>query len=349
MPEELIVAAGAIPLCLIEGGDTIPLEASSSEIPNIFCPFARALVGERLLKRNPYYNMIDMLIAPITCQHLRKVADIWEFHHDQEIFKLGIPHQCSNDFEIEYYMDRLKALKERIEKCTGNEITDEKIGNAIELYNRIRALLRKISLIRCNTSPPIDTIDFVKLNHLSFYADPVFMVDFLESVYNDLRNKRPDIDSDAPRLLLIAPNIAFGDYKTLELIKETGGNIVIEEVYEGIRNYWSTVNKYDDLFKSLAEAYLRDRLPPAFMRYSSKPRFDFALKLIEDFNVSGVIWYGLQGCETYDQESFFFKHKLVQLDIPMLILESDYGMTGTGQVRTRIEAFMEMVSGELES
>jgi len=349
VPEELIIASGAVPLCLVNGGDTPPVEASLSVMPHIFCPFARTQVGERLLKRNPYYGMIDMLVAPITCQHLKKVAEIWEYYGDIEIFKLGIPHQHDNDFELEYYADRLRALRERLQAFTGNEITDKKIGSAIELYNRMRELLRQISLMRCSSSPPlISALEFVRLNHASFYAAPALMVDILESAYQELREKQSVAETDAPRLLLIGPNISYGDYKVLELVKEAGGDIVIEEVCEGIRYYWHTVDNSGDPIESLAKTYLRDRVPCAFMRYSAKRRLDFALKLITDFNVSGVIWYELLGCETYDSESYFFTQKLAERNIPMLILESDYGMADIGQTRTRIEAFIEMVKGGLD-
>jgi benzoyl-CoA reductase/2-hydroxyglutaryl-CoA dehydratase subunit BcrC/BadD/HgdB len=348
VPEELILAAGAIPICLIDGGDTPPLEASLSAMPHIFCPFARTQVGERLLRRNPYYDMIDMFIAPITCQHLKKAAEIWEYYGDIEIFKLGIPHQSSNDFELEYYRDRLRALRERLEAFTGNTITDEGIGSAIELYNRMRGLLRKISLMRRDASVPLDAFDFVKLNHDSFYADPALMVDILESATDELRERTSVTDADAPRLMLIGPNIGYGDYKILELVTEAGGSIVIEEIYEGMRYYWSTIDATGDPIESLARGYLRERVPPAFMRYSAKPRLDFALKLITDFAVSGVIWYELLGCETYDAESYYFSQKMEEQNIPMLILESDYGMAGVGQMKIRIEAFIEMVKGGLE-
>ena len=96
---------------------------------------------------------------------------------------------------------------------------------------------------------------------------------------------------------------------------------------------------------SLARGYLIDRVPCAFMRNSAKKRLDFVLKLIKDFNVSGVIWYELLGCETYDSESYYFARKLEERNIPMLILESDYGTADTGQLKTRIEAFIEIVKG----
>ncbi|MDB9823190.1 2-hydroxyacyl-CoA dehydratase family protein [Deltaproteobacteria bacterium] len=346
VPEELIVASGAIPVCLVQGGDTLPLEASLSTMPDMFCPFARTLVGEKLLKRNPYYNLIDMLVAPITCQHLKKATEIWEYHGDIEIFKLGIPHQNNNSFELEYFTERLTTFRELLQRFTGNEITDGKIRGAIELYNRMREILREISVSRRSPSPPLDAMDFLELNHASFYVDPVSMIDILESVRYELRQEPSTGKTDPTRLILIGPNISRGDYNILELIRDAGGLIVIEEVYEGMRRYWQEVNNSGDPLESLALYYLKDRVPPpAFMRYSTQRRFDFALKLITDFNVSGVIWYELACCETYDAEAYFFKRKMEELKIPMLILESDYGMTSAGQAGTRLEAFMEMIKG----
>jgi benzoyl-CoA reductase/2-hydroxyglutaryl-CoA dehydratase subunit BcrC/BadD/HgdB len=345
VPEEIIYASGAVPLCLTHGGSLHTANAALSVVPQVICPFARAQIGERLLKSNPYYNMIDMLVAPVTCQHLKKVAEIWEYDGDLEIFKLGIPHQHDNDFEIEYYVNRLKALKDRLQAFTGNEITSERLGRAIDLYNRMRELLRKISLIRRSSPPPLSALDFVKLNHASFYADPAFMVDVLDTVCRELEDKQPGSTTNAPRILLIGPNIGYGDYRVLELVEAAGGEIVIEELCEGIRYYWHEIENKGDLFQSLARGYLVDRVPCAFMRNSARKRLDFALKLIKDFNVSGVIWYELLCCETYDAESYFFTEKMGEQNIPMLILESDYGTADTGQLKTRVEAFIEITKG----
>lgn len=345
VPEEIIYAAGAVPVCLAQGGEYRTADAALSVVPQIICPFARAQIGERLLKENPYYSMMDMLVAPLTCQHLKKVADIWEYRRELEIFKLGIPHQYDNAFEVEYFTDRLRALKDRLEAFTGNEIADERLGQAIELYNRMRQLLRKISLLRRTPGLAVSSLDFVKLNHASFYADPVFMVEALDSIYRELKDKQPSPGTDAPRLLLLGPNVGCGDYKILELVQAAGGEIVVEEICEGIRNYWRDIDNKGDLFQALTRGYLVDRVPCAFMRRSARKRLDFARQLIKDFNVSGVIWYELLCCETYDSESYFFTQRLAEQDIPMLILESDYGTVATGQLRTRIEAFIEILRG----
>jgi benzoyl-CoA reductase/2-hydroxyglutaryl-CoA dehydratase subunit BcrC/BadD/HgdB len=348
VPEEIIWASGAVPICLAHGGSSDMAEAALSVVPHIICPFARAQIGERLLKKNPYYTLIDMLVAPITCQHLRKISEIWEHNGDIEMFKLGIPHKYNGDFELEYYTDRLRVMKDKLQAFTGNVITDEKISEAIELYNKMRGLLKKISLLRRAPDTPLSALDFIRLNHASFYADPVFMVDFLDSVYQELREKQQVNKGDMPRLLLIGPNMGYGDYKVLELVEAVGGEIVIEELCEGIRYYWQDIENKGDIFQSLAKGYLADRLPCAFMRDSTKTRLDFALKLITDFNVSGVIWYELLNCETYDSESYFFAQKMGERDIPMLILESSYGTADSGPLKTRIEAFIEIVKGGVE-
>jgi benzoyl-CoA reductase/2-hydroxyglutaryl-CoA dehydratase subunit BcrC/BadD/HgdB len=345
VPEELIYASGAVPLCLCRGGSAREADAALSAVPRVFCPFARSQIGERLLKKDPYYNMIDMLVAPITCQHLKKVAELWEYYGDLEIFKLGIPHQYSNDFELEYFTDRLRALTERLQDFTGNEITNEKIAKAIDLYNRMRILFRKISLARRSPGSPLSALDFVKLHHASFYADPALMVEILESVYQELSEDKPVTAADAPRLMLIGPNISYGDYKVLELVGEAGGNIVIEELCEGMRYYWHDIKNKGDLFQSLARGYLVDRVPCAFMRNSAGKRLDFALGLAKDFKISGIIWYELLNCETYDSESYFIDRKMGSLNIPVLILESTYGRSDIGQLKTRIEAFLEIVKG----
>ena len=348
VPEELIIAAGAIPLCLASGGDALPLQASLATIPDVFCPFARTQVGEKLLKRNPYYDIIDMFIAPVTCQHLKKVAEIWEYYGDIEIFKLGIPHQYNNDFEITYYADRLRALKERLQKLTGNTISDSKLLKSIELYNQIRELLKKISYSRTSPSTVLNSIDFIKLNHASLQADPEFMVGQLKVFYDEIKSRQSSPDLNRSRLLLIGPNIGYGDYDILKLTDDLGGNIVIEEIFEGMRYYWESIDADGNPIDSLARGYLLRKVPPAFLRFSAKRRLEFVLKLISDFRVAGIIWNEMLCCETYDAESYFFSQKMKEYKIPVLVLESDYGMANKGQTRTRIEAFLEMVKGGLK-
>ena len=134
-----------------------------------------------------------------------------------EIFKLGVPHRYDGNAELASYTAWLRALKDKLQELTGKEISQERISNAIGIYNRMRELFKKIGLLRRDSSPPLSALDFARLNHASFYADPVFMVDVMGSIYEELRERKRRSQRDGPRLMLIGPNIADGEYRILEL------------------------------------------------------------------------------------------------------------------------------------
>jgi len=210
----------------------------------------------------------------------------------------------------------------------------------------MRDLLKEIGLTRTAPNPPISTLDFIRLNHASLYADPEFMVDALDALYKEIKGQGGESDvADAPRLLLVGPNVAFGYYKVLELVNEAGGLIVGEEICERVKFYWQNVQNNGDLVNALAKRYLKDRLPCAFMRESAVKRFEFIKNMAKEFNVTGIIWYQLLYCDTYDIESYYFIKEMEKLRIPVLKLESDYDILDRGPLRTRIETFIETLKG----
>jgi len=344
VPEEIIYASGAVPICFASASSQ-HANAALVEVPDVICPFARAQIGQKLLKTDEYYGMADLVIAPLTCVHMKEAAEIWEYYGAVEIFKLGVPHQYDSDFGLEYYIDRLQVLKERLQNLTGNVITDERLEDAIDLYNRIRESLRNIASLRMISHPPISSIDFIKLNHASFFADPSLYAGVLEGLYGRLKTKQKPEGSDLPRLLLIGPNLCYGDYSIVELVESAGGSIVAEEIFEGMRQYSQNIKKNDDLVRSLAMGYLRGRVPSALMRSSAAIRFAYVMKLIKTYGIQGVIWYQLANCEVYDAESYFFAQKITEHNIPIIVLESDYEAAGLRQLRLRIEAFLEQIKG----
>jgi len=368
VPEEIIYASGAIPVCLAHGGDVRAAGEGLAVLPHIICPFIRAQVGELRLKSNPYYTMIDLLVVPSTCQHMRKVADVLELSQPELIFKLGVPYEPGDGFSLSFFKERLDDLRAGLAELTGVPVTDEALREAMTLYNRMRGLLKSISLLRTQARPPLSGSDFARLNHASFYVDPVDMVEALEDIYRSLQSdpaagpadgpsagltpERP-VDAGAqtearPRLALVGPNLAYGDYDILDIVEECGGDVVIEDVFEGTRDYWHTVAPgSDDPIETLARSYLLEKAPRMFMRSSTQARVDEVLRLAEEFAAEGVIWYQLVCCELYDEEAFYFEKRLQEAGLPMLALEADYGGLRAGGVRTRVEAFLELIQGGL--
>ena len=347
VPTELIYASGAVPLGLVHGGDPEAVEAAHRAILRYLCPFSRAQFGYYVLGEQRYYTMFDLLVAPITCQHLRRTADLYNVHTSLPVFRLGIPQPYDGELGVKYYTEGLGFLKQRLEQLTGNQITEAKLQEAIALYGRMRDLLKQISELRKSPRPPITTTDFIRLNHAAHIADPHFMVEILDTLYQELSQKEGPKRA-APRILITGPNIALGDYKVLDLIEESGGMVVAEDIAEGVLFYWENVAKNGDPTAALVDRYLNRRtVNCSFIRPNMDRHFDFIIKLAKDFAVDGIVWYQLRMCETWDIESFFLADRMKQkkAPLPMLKLDSEYDIADRGPLKTRIETFIESLKG----
>ncbi|MDY7035797.1 MAG: 2-hydroxyacyl-CoA dehydratase family protein, partial [Thermodesulfobacteriota bacterium] len=283
LPEELVLACEAIPICLVQGGDHSVVEAAESYICRWIDPFCRAQIGYGISGKDPYYDIIDLMVIPITDNHIRAVSDCLAYNTDRKIFPFGVPHK-KNKFSLEYYAAGIKRLKQRLESFTGVKITDSRLGEAIKLCNRERELLRKISLIRKSEETFINAKDFVFLNHASFLADKRLMVEVLELLVVELEEQSMQLIK-GPRILLTGSTLAQGDSNILDMIDEAGGIVVIEEFAEGIRPYWGYVKQTGNLMENLTDSYFMQRIPPAWFR-PGRERLDFLVNLARDFNVS---------------------------------------------------------------
>ncbi len=341
MPEELVHACGALPVALARGGDAAPVAASASCLARFLDTFCRAQIGYRLLKEEPIYQLLDMLVVPVTDNHVRAIADSWDFYADVEVFRFGVPHvKASHGFE--YYKEGLNLLKERLESFTGNHITDSRLREEITLANKMRGLFKEISLTRRAEHPPISGKQFIKLIHDSYYTDRYAMIDALESLYQRLKATRPS-GPVKPRVLLAGSTMAMGDYKMVDLLEEAGASIVIESFSEGMRHYWETVATEDDTMQALADGYFAKRVPDAYFRGAAGERADFLLNLLRDFNADCVVWYTLMYRDSYDVEGYILHRIVEKLGIPIIRLSSDYDVAETGNFRTRIETLVSTI------
>ena len=341
MPEELVYAAGAVPVGLIRGGDPEPVAESAAYVPRFIDTFCRSQIGYRMMGGDPLYEIIDLLVVPVTDHNIKTIADCFNFFTNTNVFRFGVPHQ-KDEYAFEYYLAGLHAFKNKLEEFTGNKIEDRKLGEAIDLSNRMRELLNEISLLRLSERPPITGLEFAKLNHASFIADRAVFIDALKSIHRELKQKPPS-GPKGPRILLTGSTLAMGDYKVLEIAENAGANIVIEEFAEGLRHFGEKVHVNGDLIQALADRYFRRRMPPAWFR-PSRERLDYLIRLARDFNIDGIIWYQLMYRSSYDIQAFYFEKLLKkELDIPMLKVESDYDVSERGPLRTRVETFVEII------
>jgi len=342
LPEEMIYASGALPLCLARGGDPEPTAESLAYIPRFLDTFCRCQIGYRVMGEEVLYQLPDLIIVPITDINIRAIADLWDYYTNVEVFRYGVPHNKRQD-ALDYYVGSLRLLKEKLESFTGVTITDDKLKEEIKTQNKLRELFRNISQLRQpGKTPVISTQDFIRLHHASFYADRAVFMEILESLGEELKQKQVP-ESGKPKVLLTASTLAMGDYKIFNIMDEVGGEFVFEEAAEGMMPYEDDVSLDGDPILALAETYFMKRVVPAWFR-PARERVDYLINKAKELKVDGLLWYQLLYRDGYDIQSYSFKKEFEKVTgLPFLKLESDYDTSERGPFKTRVETFIEIM------
>lgn len=345
VPEELIYASGALPYLLCRGGQPEPPDAVIPYMLRFMSPYSRSQIGYHLLGIDPVVPMLDLTVVQCSDCHESRLADMFEYF-ELPTMRLGIPPDWGKSLSRDYYYQGLAQLKQRLEELTGNKISDQKLKESTSSINQVRDILNKINLLRKNHPPPIGGTDFIQLNHYSFYINPQKLLPKLEDLYQKLqKNASRPFPQEAPRILLAGHIVGVGDYVVPRLIEESGGVIAAQLLDEGTRHWEWQVKTDGDLMANLGETYYLKRTPPSIFQPAWEERGQALKRLIEDFNIDGVIWYELSFEEIYDMECSIISKVLNEINIPFLKLESsyEYSREAMAPLMTRVESFVETV------
>jgi len=344
VPEELIYASGAVPHLICRGGEPEPPEATLPYMLRFLNPFSRAQIGYHLLGMDPVAPILDLIVGQCSDCHEARLADLLEYFKFPTT-RLGVPPDWEKSLSAEYYYKGLARLREKLEALTGNKISDEKLKESISSINKIRDLLKKISLLRKEQPPPLGGYGFIRLNHYSFYCDLDELTKKLGDLYTQLKESKSPFSKDAPRILLVGQVVAVGDYIVPKLIEDSGGVIVAELLDQGIRQYLWNVKTDGDLMGNLGKTYYLERTPPSIFQPAWEKRIEYTKKLIKDFNIDGVIWYQLSFGEIYNMECSVVAKAMEEIKMPFLKLESsyEYAREAMGALTTRVESFIEPI------
>jgi len=343
-PEEMIFAAGAVPQRLLKGGDRESLDDSREYCHNCFSTFHKAQIGYLMKGKDPVYNLIDHLVLESGDEHSELAGMYIYAYKPMPMTWLGVPGNPDYPGAFPYYLSSLEKFKTELEKLTGNKVSQQKLKEYAVLYNDIRDLLGKINDLRKALSPPISGLDYIKLNHASFYCEPHEYIALLKSAYEDLKPKTGIYTKAIPRIAVFGCPIAVGDYQLLELIESTGAVVVTEEISGSIRNYRAKTAIDGNLMENLAQRYYSKKARDVYKYPWGEELLSVYSGLVEEYKVDGVIWYQLMYMLAQSMLGYVVNKRVKQLNIPATTVQSEYDFTGRIEtIRTRIETFIEVV------
>jgi benzoyl-CoA reductase/2-hydroxyglutaryl-CoA dehydratase subunit BcrC/BadD/HgdB len=271
---------------------------------------------------------------------MRRLHDVWRRYAKTPFTHiLAVPHKISEN-TLSYYQNQLTTFKTRLEELSGRKISDSDLQDAIGVYNRSRSLLKELYDLRKREKPPITGAETLNVVRAGMVMPKPEYNEILADILNEIQSREVETGGKA-RLLISGSIIDQPEY--IEAIEESGGLIVTDDLCTGTRYFGNPVDTDFDPMEALAKRYLY-RIPCARMG-SSEIRFDYLLTLIKDLRVTGVICETIKFCDLYGYDRPMTTKVLARQGIPFLELEREYGLGGIGQIKTRVQAFLEMLGG----
>lgn len=345
VPDELLYAAGAIPVGLC-GGAQFSIPDAEAVLPRNLCPLIKSFVGFKLSKLCPYFESCDLLVGETTCDGKKKT---WEILADYApVHVMELPHR-KGEMERELWLSEIRALRSRIEELTGNVITPETLAGGIRTANAKRLALSRLHETRRSSPSPISGKDALLVSQIAFYDDAERFTKTVNSLAEQCEERVVEgvgvVSADAPRLLVSGCPMAIPNWKLHHVVESAGAVIVGEESCTGTRYFENltdeTKTTLEDQMKAIADRYLKTNCA-CFT--PNDGRIEQIIQLARSTNAKGVVYYSLQFCHTYNLEAVRVEKALRDAGIPMLKVEDDYSMEDIGQLQTRIEAFLEQIA-----
>ena len=344
VPEELVLAADAVQVGLCAGAE-IGKEAAEKILPRNTCALIKSFVGFKLARLCPFIESCDLVVGETTCDGKKKAYEI--FAEYAPVYVMEIP-QMKQACDRDLWKAEILRFRAEIEQVTGKEITAAKLKEAIRLVNARRRVLQRLNRLRAVVPAPISGRDALLINQISFYDDPVRFTGKIGQLCDELETRvkagEGVAPKDTPRLMLSGCPMAVPNWKLPYIIESSGAVIVGEESCIGARSTRDLVDEsgdtLDEMLDALVDRYMK--IDCACFTPNTE-RLDHIVAMARDLKVDGVIHYGLSFCQPYAMEAFKVEKALTAAGIPMLSLETDYSMEDVEQLKTRVEAFVEMI------
>lgn len=261
-------------------------------------------------------------------------------------YVMQLPHSRGKDC-LEFWKGQIIACKEKLEEFFNITITEEDIRNAIRLKNREREIMKRYLELGKLIPAPVRGYEMgTRLDAGSFSFDIEHRCKVVENrtaeILADWEANFKGKPSTRPRLLVTGcPNAGVRD-KIIKAVEEMGADIVAFDTCGGLRNMVDPVDENNpDVFEALAYKYLHINCS---VMSPNDNRLEFMERMIDEFQVDGVIEIILHSCHTYDVESHFVKRMVHgKKGLAYLAVDTDYSQSDKGQLSTRLAAFLETI------
>jgi benzoyl-CoA reductase/2-hydroxyglutaryl-CoA dehydratase subunit BcrC/BadD/HgdB len=344
-PAEIIAAFGAVPVRFCSGFYEAVHPANDLLGDAGLCPLVKSTLGLKMSGASPLLELCDLVVVPTPCDAKLKLGEILQ--DMVEVHMMNLPAVKDTEDGRESWINEIKGLVRRLEALYGQKLKPPMLKKAITTYQRAQAAWRRFWELRKKGG--IWGRDALLVAQLSFYDDISRWTENVDRLCDELELRAP-VAPEAARIMLGGSPVIWPNWKVPLLIEESGGIIIADELCSGSRTMYDPVVveewTMEGMLVAIAERYLVPCTCPSFS--PNLDRENNLLRRMRDFRAEGAVFHVLRGCHLNSLDATKADRVLRRERLPMLKVESEYDEGDLEQVRTRVEAFIEMIKARRE-
>jgi len=347
---EMLTALDLVPYRIL-GDMSEPITKADTCLPTAVCPFLRSVMDLGLKGK---YDFLDGVVMAHGCEVAEKTAHIWRIYLNPPYAHfIDTPH-TTHAAAQKQHKELLKDFRKTLESFTGKELSVVKLREAVEAHNEQRTLVRELYELRKPDPPLISGTETLQVM-VALASLPVTEgSELLRQVIDEVKQRQDGPEKKPARLLVLGSII--DNTAIIDLIESIGANVVMDDTSLGSRAYFALVELTEDPLDGLAYRYLVALKSPRTFRETIlsetnrkdymtdlENRFGYLKDYASEWKVNGVVLEALRYCDIHGYEVPGLKDYLDSIGLPSIYLEHDYSQSALAPLRTRVQAFLEVI------
>ena len=326
--------------------NTGSIDIATYYMSNYTCEFARALL-ERAIEGG--YQFLDAMIGVDACSMMNRSMEHFEILHVNDkpnffVTHTDMPYKIT-DYTLDSYIKQMRLrVLDRMTEAFGVDTSDAAIRKAVEEHNEVCRIISEISEMRKADNPVITGYEFHVLNLVTYCCPKALILPYLRETLAELKTRKPDKKSPfRARVAIVGSEI--DDPNLTKLIEGCGALVVSDRYCFGSTPGREVIELTDDedALTQICRHYME---VSECARYISDEkvlqRRVTADRLAKEFKAEGMIYEQMKYCDYWGFERALVSHVMHdEYGWPVLSIDRLYNNGNSGQLRTRVQAFVE--------
>lgn len=315
-------------------------------LSSYLCGYSKALL-ERGIEGG--YNFLSALIGSESCSEMNRTYEHFKLlnlvQNDKFFVTVAdIPFKIA-PHTIKHYRNQMQIkVLDKLHEVYGVDVSDDALRKAVAEHNEVCRLITEIGEYRKEENPRITGYEFHVINLVTYCCPKYLILDKLRETAEELKTRVPD-EKKNYRAKVVVVGSEMDDPDFTKLIEESGALVVADRYCFGSLPGREEIilNDTDDVLEQIVVHYMKTCQCPRYMSQEKvHGRREYVKHLVETYHADGVIYEQIKFCEYWGYERALASHVITnEFGIPSVTVDRQYTANASGQLRTRVQAFVE--------